>query len=203
MDFFRRYTDEFLEISKEYDFEFLESNAHAVFALDSELRFIYFNKAWFNFAKDNDDIEKIIIQYPILSPFDTSVCGVLNKFYIEAFKKVIEEETVWRHDYECSSKEEFRIFHMDVFPIATKKGLIVINSLKKSEAITQHNFKPNTKDYLQKDGLYYQCSNCRKTQHSKNLHQWDWIPDWVEKCPNNTSHTICPICFDFYWKNGK
>ena len=59
------------------------------------------------------------------------------------------------------------------------------------------------KKYIQSTGFITQCSYCRRCERADRSEIWDWVPSWVEKIPDNCSHSICPTCFDYYWKYNK
>ena len=52
------------------------------------------------------------------------------------------------------------------------------------------------------NGLICQCAHCRRVKDFREEERWDWVPDWVTKCPDNTSHTFCPTCFGFYYPSS-
>lgn len=118
-------------------------------------------------------------------------------------RKFLKTGKPWRHEYECSSIHLFRRFHQNIYPIKNGKGLIIANSL--SIAIPMKNIGRIASDaieklYLNSDGFVVQCCNCRCTQRAEEPKIWDWVTKWIENIPSNFSHTICPICYDFYWK---
>lgn len=95
-------------------------------------------------------------------------------------------------------------FSQDAYPLKNHEGIIVVNSLKIERAIEENNSTHSeykSAIYLNENGLITQCSNCRKTQRTSEPEIWDWIPMLIEQPPKNVSHSICFICYDYYWKN--
>jgi hypothetical protein len=64
-------------------------------------------------------------------------------------------------------------------------------------------FQESISNYLHASGFIHQCSNCRRSQHALNEDEWHWVPGFVKNMPKNVSHTICPTCYDYYWKYSK
>ena len=199
----KRYDNSFISKLAGFDFETLENSPNSIFGLSKDLKLIYFNKAWFDFAKQNKGEPGIPDCFKIGTPIEKSISGVLKDFYINQFKKTINGVKAWKHEYECSSSKVFRLFSQDSYPLKNHEGIIVVNSLKIERVIdrnnsSRHQFKSGI--YLNENGLITQCSNCRKTQRTGEPEVWDWIPLLIEQPLKNISHSICPICFDFYWK---
>jgi hypothetical protein len=71
------------------------------------------------------------------------------------------------------------------------------------DKIDRKAFDAHTSNYLQSTGFINQCSNCRHCQRVGQEEIWEWILEWVERKPDNLSHSICPTCFDYYWKYSK
>ena len=201
-----RYEKDFISKLKGLDFETLENSAHSVFGLSNELKLNYFNIAWLEFARQNDGEPNISNRFPIGTPIDIAISGEFKTFFIENYKKVLREQKVWKYEYECSSPTIYRLFCQDVYPLKNGDGLIIVNSIK-VEMVFNERFRKGSvvpaSDYKQSNGLITQCSNCRKTKNVKIADQWDWVPLLVKKMPKNVSHSICPLCYDYFWKYYK
>lgn len=198
-----RYTKDFLTTLKGFDFNTLENSKHSICGLSKDLNLTYFNPRWFQFLMENSIDKSDFNKFPVGTPIIEALSGDIKDFYIQNYKKVLATGEIWHHDYECSSSTEFRQFHQSVYPLKNGEGLIVIHSLKVNLPMDQTNRKPHAaiaKNYLQSTGFITQCSNCRKFQRLDNQEIWDWIPEWVESMPENVSHSICPTCYDYYWK---
>lgn len=55
-------------------------------------------------------------------------------------------------------------------------------------------------EYVDKNDIITQCSNCRKTKRADDYDNWDWVQSFVANAPQNVSHSICPFCYDYFWK---
>ena len=105
----------------------LEADHSIIYMLSPDLRIIYCNKAWDEFAILNGGVG--LSREAVLG---TSISDViaepLKRFYEKAFDRAQKELKPWEHDYECSSPGLFRLFHMRVLPLANSY-LLVENSL--------------------------------------------------------------------------
>lgn len=201
-----RYTKDFLTMLKGFDFNTLENSKHSICGLSKDLNLIYFNPSWFQILAENSIDKSDFNKFPLGTPIIDALSGDMKDFYIQNYKKVLANGEIWNHEYECSSSTEFRQFHQSVYPLKLGEGLIVIHSLKVNIPMDQTNRKPlpsDTNKYVQSNGLITQCSNCRKCKRVAQEEVWDWIPEWVERIPKNASHSICPTCYDYYWKYSK
>jgi hypothetical protein len=199
----KRYEDTFQFKLDGLDFETIENSPHSIFGLSKDLKLIYFNKAWFEFSKQNNGEPEISEIFTIGTAFESAINGTIKDFYISNYKKVLRDLKVWKHEYECSSPTLYRIFCQDVYPLKNAEGIVVVNSLKTQRPLDNKDHKNVnllTTEYADKNGIITQCTNCRKTQRVNNIDVWDWLPAYVYESTKNVSHSICPICYDYYWK---
>jgi len=201
-----RADSKFLDLLKEFTWMKIEEHDSSVYGLWPDFRLAYFNPAWVRFAQDNAGD-------PLLwSPqcLGTSVMDVtpreLKPFYQDSFSSCLEgypkNRKPLQHEYECSSADVYRKFNMTLYSLKGSAGLLVVNSLlieTANQSKQQHLEEFNETDYVDTNGLIHQCAHCRKIQHMESMDRWDWIPAWVKEIPENTSHGICPICFDHYY----
>lgn len=195
-----RYLPNFKEKLKEIDFETLEKDPHSIYAVDEDFRLIYFNEAYIRFAEENNGEPHISNNFLLGTSILDAITGDIKELYVQALKDVLHSRKSITISYECSSVEKFRVFMQKLYPLKDGKGVVILNSLQVEKEIEDNNDFLND-NYLQDTGFINQCSNCRSTQSATDLNRWDWLPDYITKIPKNMSHTICPICFDYYWKN--
>lgn len=199
-----RYKEDFASKLKGFDLETLENSRYSIYALSKDMELIYFNPAWIRFAQENDVDRDVLNKFSLGTAIPKVLKGQeVRDFYIQNYKNVLATGKVWRHEYECSSIDEFRYFHQGVYPLKDGEGIIVINTLLvnvPADLINRKAYEAIEKQYLQPTGLITQCTNCRYTQRADQPEIWDWVPSWVEKMPDNISHSICPTCFDYHWK---
>ncbi len=200
----KRYNEDFRSKLIGIDFVTLENSKNSIYALSKELNLIYFNPAFIHFAKENDIGKNIFDKYPLGTPIIKALRGEkIQEFYIMNYENSLATGEHWQHEFECSSRNEFRLFHQGCYPLKNGEGLIIINTLKVNlpmNRIDLKDYEAINKRYVQSTGLITQCSNCRHIQCVEQPEIWHWVPAWVEKTPCNASHSICPTCFDYHWK---
>lgn len=103
--------------------------------------------------------------------------------------------------YECSSPTIFRKFMMHVFPLKKTPGLLVVNSLCVERPHEASHESPCGAGYRSSHGVVVMCSHCRRTKRSESSDHWDWVPEYVERLPPNTSHGLCNLCLEYYYSN--
>ncbi len=195
-----RYLNTFVDILDKIDFDTIENSPHSIYAISKKFELIYLNQGWFNFAKENNGEPDISEKFKIGTSIFKGIKGIVSEYYYDKYSTILKTLKPWSHEYQCSSNELYREFLQNVYPLKKGEGLLIVNSLKieePHEVLTSHN-----NSYLQENGFIVQCCNCRKTQKADDHDIWDWVPHYIEKMPPNVSHSICPVCFDYYYKNS-
>lgn len=186
-----------------FGLEPLEKDPNPVYGLSDNHALVYLNPGWFAFAKANGGEPAITERFCIGTYLGDAMSGDVRRFYLDAFRDVLLTGKVWHHDYECSTPDVFRMYHQTVYPLREQRGLIVVNSLIEEhphDAATRIPCPPRQELYVWETGLITQCSNCRRVQCVSQPERWDWVPAWVRQVPANTSHSFCPVCFEYYWR---
>lgn len=196
-----RYLENFKSKLVEIDFETLEKDPHSIYAVDENFNLIYFNEAYFQFARENDGEPQITKNHSLGSNILNAIKGDIKKIYTQALTDVLTTGKSKKLSYECSSIEKYRLFMQKLYPLKNTKSVLILNALQVERDIENKAFRLE-KNYLQTTGFINQCSNCRRTQSAIDMEKWDWVPSYISTMPKNMSHTICPICFDYYWKNS-
>jgi len=199
-----RYHPDFPEKLKGVDFQTLEGDPSTIFALSKKLKLTYMNPAWFTFSKVNHGEPVISERYPIGTNISAAMSEPFKDFYLNIYQDILKKGIVWNHDYECSSPEAYRVFHETAYPLHGLEGILVVSSLllEKEHANTERaSMPPDEQHYRLPSGLITQCSYCRRFQRSAAPAIWDWVPDWISHPPHKVSHSLCRICFDYYFKH--
>jgi hypothetical protein len=190
-----------------FDFEVLEQDVHSIFALSTDLTFLYFNPGWFRFARENGGEAMSAASFGMGESFAAVLPEVVRGFYLDAYRSVLATGEVWNHDYECSSPDRFRLYHQTVYPLHDRQGLLVINSLRHEHLPISDLRRPHGPDreaYTSpQTGLVTQCCNCRRVQRQGAPDHWDWVPAWVFDMPAFITSGLCAICHQYYWKNRR
>ena len=181
----------------------LDRHEGAIYGVWKDFRLAFLNNAWFKFARDNDGEPEISSQWSIGALIMDAFPDVVRSYYENAYVDCIKRQTTWNHRYECSSDTTCRIFHQKVIPLRDQCGLLVVNSLiieephsSKRKTVT----RPRETDYINSNGIYRQCCHCRRFGYRARNRRWDWIPAWINTLPGKTSHVICPVCYDYYYR---
>jgi len=185
--------------------ENVEADTSIIYVLNSDLRIIYCNKAWDQFASLNGGAglnRRAILGKPILDV----VAGPLKVFYANAFAQAKEKGQPWEHDYECSSPASYRLFHMRVLPV-TDSYLLVENSLRfeRPHGSERPVMPPNAALYVTGDGMLAMCGHCRRTRRICMASDpvWDWVPAYLVEPPGPVSHGLCRNCRAYFYPNAR
>lgn len=195
----------FLKNLTRFDLETLEKSSYVIYGLSKDLKIIYANPAWGKFAGENGGDMETLGHYLGTPIMDAIGGNKVQEFYQSQYEKVLSTGEKWTHVYQCSSATEYREHYQQVYPLKSNNGLLIINSIAQVAPWDEQDLADNTQteQYLQSNGYIVQCSNCRQTQNALHPERWDWVPDFIAHPPKNVSHSICPVCFDYYWKNKK
>jgi hypothetical protein len=178
--------------------EGFEDDRSVVYMLDADLRLLYCNKAWDEFAEHNGGAHLRRIDQLGNSVLD-AISEPLKTFYGTVFARSLAEQQRWEHLYECSSPECYREFHMQVLPLRAPSRLLIVNSLVVEKAHDRIRLPPLTAVYRTTGGVIGMCMHCRRTRRIDEPDTWDWVPEFLARPPANLSHGICPTCFQYYY----
>jgi hypothetical protein len=191
---------------EEFPREEVDRSPNVIFGMWSDFSLAYFNVSWSLFAKANGGVSRLVSS-DYLGTSLLDVCGeALRPFYQAWFAASLalgkDNLTPSQREYECSSRELYRRFLMTLYPLGKGEGLLAVNTLIVEAPHGDRKGKAHAPDravYLSADGVIHQCSHCRKVERIADESRWDWVPDWVESPPPETSHGICPMCLNYYY----
>lgn len=181
--------------------EDLDAHDAAIYGLWPDLKLAYMNPAWSRFAADNDGEPRMSSRWGLGASLLDAIAPVLKGFYRDKLRACLRDETVWSHDYECSSPDRIRRFRQWAYPLEGRQGLLIVNALVVD--LGRSRPKKDGRDpetYRDGDGLLHQCSHCRRVMDPTQAQRWDWVPRWAAEIPAGTSHTLCPSCFGHYFR---
>ena len=198
-----RYRQDFPDLLQGFELGTLERDAHVIYALSADLELIYFNPAWFRFARENHGEPAISQRFGLGTPAEDFLPAVVRDFYQNAYREALRTGEVWHHDYECSTPTRYRLYHQTSYPFHNGAGLLLVHSLceeRPHQAAYRPPQPPDTQTYRSRaTGLVTQCCNCRRIQRPLEPVRWDWVPAWVERMPERTTSGLCPLCYEYYW----
>lgn len=166
-----------------------------IYLLDSQLRILYCNAGWDQFAEQNGGVglrSTDQVGRPVLEAIPLP----LRSFYQAGYKKVLEQGETWGHDYECSSPTLYRKFRMLVTPVASLTGALVVNSLIVETPFPEKGMA--ARNHTDANGIITMCCHCRRTRRADANPVWDWVPSLVAEPPRNISHGLCKPCLGVY-----
>lgn len=178
----------------------LEHSADVIFALDRNLRLVYRNPAWDQFAAENGAPElanNAVIGTDLFQVIGEDLLG----FYIAAFERVGREGTIWECLYECSSPQVLRKFRMQIQPLAPS-GYLVRNNLV-SEQPQPSSAALDSAEYVNSNSLIVVCMHCRCSQRVTPPFYWEFVPAHLERGLPNVSHSLCPVCLEYFYPKAQ
>ena len=177
----------------------LERSQAVICVLDPELRITYCNPAWDAFARKNGG-SGALAQGVIGSRLLEAVADPLRNFYQEFFARARATGQVQEFDYECSSAEVYRSFHMQVLPLKQERGYLVVHSLRVEKPLDFRSAHvPDDRRYAGPDGIIVMCCHCRRTRRAQDPEVWDWVPAYVGLQQGKVSHGLCPVCYAYFY----
>jgi len=179
----------------------LQRSPAVCYVLDSELRILYCNPAWNDFARLNGAPQLTSDAVIGFDLFDAIPEG-LRALYSEAFQQVLRTGRVWEQSYECSSPTVFRIFRMRIHLLKSQNWFIITNPLLVERPHTKA-APSDTKTYVNADGFLTMCAHCRCSRRLDDPGQWDFVPDYLQLSPQSpvkVSHGLCPVCRAYFYR---
>lgn len=189
----------------DYDRTALACDPATVIGIDPEFRIAYLNRAWDAFAEANGGQPEVEEHWNLGANYLAALPKPVRSFYERLFLSAQELGSLRRpvqHQYECSSPTVYRKFQMNAYGLPDRSGILVAHSLVIEQA---HKFHPQAEEaselvgYIDGDGIVKQCCHCRRIERPAEPGRWDWIPQWVEEPPDNTSHSLCNLCLHSYY----
>jgi hypothetical protein len=174
--------------------ELFETDEDVLFFLDRDLRIAQCNLGWDKFAAANGGIGISRTEIRGRNIFEF-IPEVLVRFYRDKYSEALRADRWIGFDYECSTPEVFRLYHMGLRSIETS-GLLVVNS-----HLAQHRSPSSPSPeasvdsaYISPGGSITMCAHCRRTQRLHAIDAWDWVPRFLRETGRKVSHGLCPRC---------
>ncbi len=176
----------------------LERSKAVICVLDPELRITYCNPSWDEFARQNEG-EEVLARGVVGNLLLEVVAEPLRAFYRQIFEKARETGQVQEFDYECSSAETYRSFHMQVLPLKDQHGFLAMHSLRVEKPLDfRPALAPDDARYVGPGGLIVMCCHCRRTRRAHDHQTWDWVPAYLHRRAK-VSHGLCGVCYAYFY----
>jgi len=173
--------------------EDLSASRATIAVIDPAGNILWVNAAWHDFARRNGAGPAA----DSWASYFAAIAPPLCDYYRAAFANALATGDVFEQEYECSSGDELRRFHLRAMPIAGH-GLVVEHSLLVAQPHELGSEDADEAAYRRDDGLVLQCSNCRRVRRAREP-VWDWVPSLVVRQAQSVSHGICKSCVGFYF----
>ncbi len=179
-----------------------ETHTAVIYALDSDLRLRYCNRAWDSFALENGGGAELLRVFQIGKPVLRAIPAPLQDFYRSLYERAFGSEQPLDHFYECSSPGEIRWFHLHltrIDPEGEEPCVVAINSVVAQGPMSRQERQYSADRFRNEFGLITMCAHCRRTLEAGTKDTWLWAPDLVRRMPMDVSHGLCPVCFAMYY----
>jgi hypothetical protein len=168
-----------------------------MYVLDHNLRVRAYNRAYREFALANGASD-LTTRYGIGSHILDAFGGFFREHYEKICRKVLETGQRFSCEYECSSKELFRIYREVIRPLFSRKGLLVCHTNLESRPHRSAS-RLCHQSHRSEDGLIIRCCHCHRIRNHAESERWDWVPEVFDQSDDDTSHAICPRCRSVYY----
>jgi len=176
----------------------LESCPDPCFTVSESLDITYCNQAWDQFALLNHGGPEALRAQVVSRNLLDFIPDDIKKYHAGLFTTARALGQPVSHDYECSSATLFRLYRMQIYPL--DNGFAVINSLRVEHPHDRTPVEPNEALYRNSAGMIRMCANCGRTSRADDPTVWEWVPDYVDHIRENTTHGVCPLCLEYYYR---
>lgn len=188
-------TDELRELLKGFDLNLLVRSPNVCYVIDADLRLVYVNDAYLRFGVENGTPDIAETFGPGCSILD-AISGPQKSYYEHFLRTALSADSPQALDYECSSPDQYREFHMVLYPLHNQAGLLADHALNRSGTHSRVAIPFDPSWYRDANGIIHQCGHCRRVRHTQT-NAYDWCPEALNVGP--VSHGLCASCLDFYY----
>ena len=174
--------------------EVFETDKDVLYLLDADLRIMECNLGWDKFAAENGGVGISRVEVLGRNIFEF-IPEVLVRFYQDKYAEALRAGHWIGFDYECSTPDVFRQFHM-ALRVVENSGLLVVNSYLPNQRtpLTAPIEVMDDSLYVSSGGFIAMCAHCRRTRRQENTNTWDWISRFLRDTGRKVSHGLCPRC---------
>ena len=177
----------------------LEADPVVSFVLDGDLRLLYCNPAWDQFAVQNEG-PHLCSEQKLGRPVLDGTSGEMFDYYRSLYNGVLRDRKPRDHSFHCSTPSMERLMRMYVYPLRNTPALLITCPTRVEQPHRVPSEEPIESLYRNHDGAVVMCSNCRRTRRADTQPEtWDWVSDFVRHQPAGVSHGLCSLCLDYYY----
>ena len=112
---------------------------------------------------------------------------------------VLESNAPQEFDYLCPTPHSSATHMVRFYPFAESKALVLVHTLVREVPYPSSRLHPPVIErYRSAAGIVTQCMHCRCVRVVGDTPVWEFVPEFVERMPENTSHGICDPCLLHY-----
>jgi len=181
--------------------ELFETDEDVLFFLDADLRFTECNLGWDKFAAANGGVGISRAEVLGRNIFEF-IPEVMVRFYQDKYFEALHSTHWIGFDYECSTPDVFRLFHMGLRSIG-HSGLLVVNSYLPDQRtpLATPNKALADAAYVSSSGMITMCAHCRRTRRPDDPSTWDWVPRFLRGTGRKVTHGLCPRCTGYLYRD--
>lgn len=175
----------------------LSRHSGSISVVDRHDNIVWVNDAWHRFAAENGVSAGDLARW---RSYLGAIVEPLRSHYAAAFSSALASGKIFEQDYECSSPERRRVFHLRALPFEGE-GLVLEHTLLVETSWSEEPHAPLEHRYLGDGSTIMQCSNCRRVRDPLGPEEtFHWVPAWIRAPHPRTSHVICTLCAGFFWR---
>lgn len=176
-----------------------------VYAVDRDLRCVYHNDAWLEFASDNGAPAGFGERWGLGCNALDAVHGPLRDFYAGVFRDALHHGHRWQRIVECSSPDRYRVMRLQVVPVAGRTEVLFVSEPmfeRRHDEQARPPRHPGERRYRDLQGRVWICGHCARTRRADAPDRWDWVPEFVASRPPGASYHLCPTCDDYFFRGA-
>ena len=179
--------------------EVFETDQDVLYLLDAEFRIMECNLGWDKFAAENGGVGISRAEVRGRNVFEF-IPDVLVRFYQDKYSEALRVAHWIGFDYECSTPDIFRQFHMALRKVEYS-GLLVVNSYLPNQRTPLSAPNEALADLLYESpgGFITMCAHCRRTRRQDDSNTWDWLSRFLRDTGRKVSHGLCPRCTSYLY----
>lgn len=185
-------------VAERFRMEALEHDPSSIVAIAADGRIGWANEGWYSFARANGGASAAI---DAGANYFAAIRGEVRPAFEAAVSASLASGEPFELDYECSSANVYRAYHLHGLPLSGRALLLVHTPIevRRQERPPEPPVEARYRDAF---GMIAQCTNCRRVRAPADR-SWHWVPAWVETIPAGVTHVLCPICKGFYWPRSR
>jgi hypothetical protein len=181
----------FLALLEHFSIDRLEADETPIFGLWSNLRVAYANPAGEQLVRA---ASPGLARWGVGSSILPALPERLRFFYVEELQRVVANGKIVRHveDPVVSGLPPRRA---ELLPLWGSGVLVTFVPVIDASASPG---APLDARYRSDNGFILECSYCHCFRRAGAVERWEWVPSFVTRTPERTTHGVCYRCFGYH-----